>query len=402
MSRPRALRSASPGPSLARPAALLAGVLALAACRRDPPLKPPEAEPPSPTLPSYEEMTAEYTPLDLSPEPLPEGVAAAVDGEPILEADVERVSIILTTAFDSQPVDDDAIRSEALLQLVERRLLRAKADQMDVKVSEDELGRAVDEMASSRGITHAQLQAEVERAGLTWEQYRDELVAELLQMKVLNILGVRFDSPDDAAVQEHRARVVGCLRARAEVQVRRPAALPDNPFALRAEIGAFQLVGEPALPEAELRAAATEAAKTRLRLCDAVTSAELAVQELYLERGYLEANVQIPWPAQLTPPVELQVQVAPGRPHRVGSIGIDQSALPRAQRLDEAALLERLAAYLPHGQLASMSALRAANEEIDAEARVAGLGPVQPDVKRHASKSGVRLDITYRLVPRTP
>ena len=377
-------------------------LLSLASCRQSATATPDEPDPPPPELPSYTEMVADLTPLDLSPDPLPEGVAAAVDGEAILEAEVEIIAEFLRAAVDSQPVDEDAVQVEALRWMVERRLLQGKADQMDIRVSEAELDLALDRITADRGLTREELEAEITTAGGTWEQYRDRLVADLQQRKVLEILGVfGSGSTDEQAAQDRRSRVIGCLQARAEVQVRdESVTLPDNPFALVAELGELRFVGEVILPEQALRDAAAAAAKTRMRLCDALTSAELVVQEMYLEAGFLEADVRMPWPTDLSAPVAVDVLVTPGRPHVVGKIRFDQSAVPKRTRLDETELRKRLVGFLSEGDVAAMSVLRAADEEIARAVMREGLGPVQVDVARREGKKRVRLDITYRVVPR--
>ncbi len=387
--------------SPARPGLLLAVLLSAVGCRPSATVPPDEPDPPPPELPSYREMTADLTPLDLSPDPLPEGVAAAVDGEAILEAEVETIAQLLRAAVDSEPVDEDVLAVEALRWMVEQRLLLAKADQMDIRISEAELDVALERVTAERGITREEFEAEITSAGGTWEEYRDSLVAQLLQRKVLEILGVFGPgSIDDDATQERRSRVVGCLQARAEVQVRdETIVLPENPFALVAKLGELHFVGEVILPEPELRAAALEAGKTRMRLCDALTSAELVIQEMYLEAGYLEADVRMPWPTDLDAPVAVDVLVTPGRPHVVGKVRFDQSAVPKRGRLDETELRKRLVGFVSEGDVAAMSVLRATDEEIVRAIRQEGMGPVEIDVARKEGRKRVRLDITYRIVP---
>ncbi|MCA9710615.1 MAG: hypothetical protein KDK70_32535, partial [Myxococcales bacterium] len=175
-------------------------------------------------------------------------------------------------------------------------------------------------------------------------------------------------------------------------------ALPDNPFARVARVEQLSLSGELALPEDELRAAALPAAQSRVRLCDALTSAELALQELYFERGYLDAQVRIPWPADAVTPVVVGVEVAAGLPHVVGTIAFDQAAVPRAKRLDPKELRKRVAAFVVEGDAATMSAMQAASAEVTRAFQQGGLGPVEASVERKEGPKRVRVDITYRLV----
>jgi hypothetical protein len=346
-------------------------------------------------LPTFPPPQEDLTPLDLSPDPLPDGVVAAVDGEPITEAELSR----LTQAAPGGE-DPEALRTMALMQLVERRLLLAKADQMDVKATEAEVQRAVEEVARTNGLTVTELEQEVVDTGWTWDDYRNEVIAQIVEMKVLDINGVfAAGQPDSEAAAVRRERFLGCLRARAEIQVRdQSVTLPPNPFAVVADIAELRFSGEVGLPEPELHTAALEAAKTRVRLCDALTSAQLALEELYFERGFLEAKIQIPWPEDTTPPLHLEVMASAGRPHVIGRISFDQSAAPRAKRLDPKELRERVAAFVTEGQVATMSAMQAATREVTAAFQQGGLGTIEATVERKQSKKRVTVNIRYRLL----
>lgn len=359
---------------------------------------PPEPEEgPVAALPTFDEEEPEVTPLDLSPDPLPEGVVAAVDGEPIFEAELER----LVQAAPPE-VDPLIMRTEALVQLVEQRLLLAKADQMDIRATDDEVQRAIDEVAATNGLTTEQLKEEVSGSGGSWDDYRGEVIAQIVELKVLNVNGVYSSGPQDLeATEALRARFLGCMRARAEVQVSDESVqLPDNPFTLIAKVDELRFAGELGLPEDELRPIAMKAAKTRVRLCDALTSAELAMQELYLERGYLEARVEIPWPREPAAPVSVEVQVSAGRPHVIGKIAFDQSAVRRRKRLDVKELRKRVAAFVAEGDVAVMSAMQAASTEVTRAFEEGGLGAVEATIERKPGRESVRVNITYRLLGR--
>ncbi|MCA9704216.1 MAG: hypothetical protein KDK70_00005, partial [Myxococcales bacterium] len=126
------LTSTAPGPYRAHRSRLALALLLPLACRPAAP-EPAEPEPPPVVLP---ELGAEIdtTPLDLGPDPLPEGVVAAVDGAPIHQEELQR---LIQAAPPSE--DPAAVRAAALVQLVERRLLQARADQLDVRATEDEV-----------------------------------------------------------------------------------------------------------------------------------------------------------------------------------------------------------------------------------------------------------------------
>lgn len=354
----------------------------------------PEPEPPVAKfeLPSLEPPPE---PVDLSPDPLPEGVVAEVDGEPIFEAELQR--LVQAAPPEAEP---DVVRSEALLQLVEHRLLEASADTLGILVSDAEIDQAVRSVAQTNGLTEEQLRDQVAEAGFGWEQYRQEITTQIVEMKVLQVHGVLDPArAGGESVEVRRERLLGCMRARAEIQVEDEAlTLPENPFGVRTEIETLRFVGELGLPEDVLRDTAREAAESRMHLCDALTTAELALHELYVEHGFLEAYVQLPWPASVTPPVTIEAQVRAGRPHTVGTIRFDQSAVPRRKRIAEDDLRARVGLFLTEGEVAKMSAMQEASREVSEAVVSSGLGPVEPSVERKERKGSVRVNITYRVL----
>lgn len=244
----------------------------------------PEPEGPVAKLPTFEEP---IEPVDLSPDPLPKGVVAEVDGEPISEAELERLVHASATAMPD--VDEGELRRQALLQLVERQLVLANADQMGLLVSDAEIDGALDGIAQTNGLSREQLEDAVVEQGWTLDDYRQELVAQIMEMKVMQVHGLLDSMPGGTEdLDQRRERFVGCMRARAEVQVGDEAlTLPDNPYGVPTEIAELRFSGELGLPEDELRSVALDAAKTRMHLCDALSTAELALQELLMERGFL-------------------------------------------------------------------------------------------------------------------
>ena len=155
--------------------------------------------------------------------------------------------------------------------------------------------------------------------------------------------------------------------------------------------------GDPRLPAADLEAAARAAAAGR-PLCDSLAAAEVAMTELYLERGFLDAQVTIPWPT--TPGTTIvDVETIPGARHVIGGIDVDQSAAPKAKRVKEKELLRRIAAIAETGEVASMSKLRGIVDVVEGTLRDAGLGPVDVQAERKAGGEGedVRVDLVIRV-----
>lgn len=337
----------------------------------------------------------------------PEEVVAVVDGATIREADVARLSRVASSGPESPPVPREVL----VLQLVERQLVTRAAAEIGITTSDDEIDRALTNVAAANGLTLEQLRpAVVESTGLSWEEYRQEVAAQLVELRLVMTSQTWPSASGWGAPQggseawesermaTARTRVVGCLRARAEVSVNDDAVeLPENPFAIAATLAGVRLAEDPKLPAAELEAAARAAAAGK-PLCDSLAAAEVAMTELYMERGYLDARVRIPWPK--TPGTTIvDVETVPGPRYVIGEIEVDQRAAPKAKRVKDQELRRRIAAIAEPGAVASPSKLRAIVDVVEGALGDAGLGPVEVRAERRAGAEGedVRVSLMVRV-----
>lgn len=340
--------------------------------------------------PSAAEGSSEGTPSNTLP--VESDVVAQVDGVPIHAADLD-----VALRLSGKPLTDPAARSMVLLGSVEGRLLLAESERMEIDPRDEEIDGALDHIAASGGVSRAQMQEEVEKLGVTFEAYRREVAVQLAATKVL----LRRADPG-ASTQEIdalRARLVGCLRAKAKITVNDATlSLPANPFAAPTQIAAFTFTfaGKPAIPEAELRKAAEGAAHDATAagapMCDALERTEVVLTQLYLDRGLLDARVQIPWPAATPPPVTIEIEVEAGLPHVIGTIAFD---LPTGTRLDTKALQERVVALARAGDPATTSRVEAVTNEVNRTFLDAGFIGAQPETTHSPNKNRIRIDIVY-------
>lgn len=371
---------------------VLAGLLVCGpACRGAAPATTPEpTQSPAPAAPAEAHAPRKRGPQE---------VVVVVDGVELREADVERLVRVASTSPEPPPP-----RAALVLQLVERQLVAGEAARLRVEIGPDDVDRAMVNLAASLGLTVEQLRAAVaETTAMSWEEYREEVAAQLLEMKLIMMIPgtgtSEWDgSPADAdqRLATTRARMVGCLRARAEVAVKdESVALPDNPFAIAATLAALRFTGDPVLPAVELEAAAKAVASGQ-PLCDSLAAAEAAMTQLYVDRGYLEGRVHIPWPE--TPgAMTLDVEAVPGPRYVVGELVFDQSAAPKGKRVNEKALRRKLAGLGKAGDVADRTRLQGMTELVREAFRTAGVGPVTMDVARVPEGEGVRLDLTFRV-----
>ncbi|MEZ4451947.1 MAG: hypothetical protein R3B09_20965 [Nannocystaceae bacterium] len=276
-------------------------------------------------------------------------------------------------------------------------------------MSEEEIDRALAWLVTAHYASSEEaLREAAAGAGIPWEDFRAYHGGRIREEKLLRqpaLDAMRLDDgsggPLDRQLRERRARLVGCLRARARVEVEDPdLRLPDNPYAAEGSIAALRIAEPSGLPAAELAALALAAAAGQ-PLCDAVPAVLTAIERRLLEAGYLEARASIPWPAAPAPSMTVDVGLSPGPLFRVGVVRFDASALPRAKRTLEPELRRRVRAHLRSGDLVQMAAINAA---FDALRKLASSSGLEMSLQIHRvadpTRANVRLDLTVLLCAR--
>lgn len=112
-------------------------------------------------------------------------VAAVVNREVITLSQVyEAGGDYIREQVGDAPADSPARRAlelEVLDALIQRELISQEMQRLGMDVTPDDVERALDEVARQNGLTREQLRVEVERAGLAWSVYREELEESLRQ-----------------------------------------------------------------------------------------------------------------------------------------------------------------------------------------------------------------------------
>src|SRR5713226_6849952 len=124
-----------------------------------------------------------------------ERIAAIVNGQPILLSDVEeRIGPELTRVMQQAPGPHrDKERADllhrGLAELVEEKLIESEASTLGLTVSEEELQRALEQLARQQGMELADFRQALEQQGIAWDTARDTvrrqtLMAEVRRFKV--------------------------------------------------------------------------------------------------------------------------------------------------------------------------------------------------------------------------
>lgn len=121
-----------------------------------------------------------------------ERIVAIVNEQAIFLSDLRRRAVpflpqVMTASTEAERIARlDQLYSELLDRLVEEELFRQAATRMGVRVTQDDIERAIKNMQSQSGLADDQFWEAVRGQGFTEAQYRLDLRAQLLRLKVLN------------------------------------------------------------------------------------------------------------------------------------------------------------------------------------------------------------------------
>lgn len=337
----------------------------------------------------------EPTPAPTRTQPTPAAteasdVVARVDGEAILEDQVASYLHYLEASHVT------AGRDAVVLTLIDRIVIAKQAGLFAVKVRDDEIDAVARGIAKNNGLTMDQHHAAVTK--MTWQQHRSAIGNGLLEAKLMRFYSTTTPSPENIRAQ--RDRVVQCLRTQAEVEVvDSSVTLPDNAYDQEIDVAGANFTGDLGLPKSQLEATVLAAAPQG-PACDVLFAVEPAVLGAYLEAGYLRASASVRWPDAPQATVTLELDVHAGAQYTIGTLAFDQSAVPKAARIDNAKLQSVIKANITSGDLAAMSQIRGARVALNEMLTAAGLQPVTTSTGYRETKKGPVLDITYEIRPR--
>jgi peptidyl-prolyl cis-trans isomerase SurA len=124
--------------------------------------------------------------------PMLDRVVAVVDKSPILLSEVRVRARPLASQLTAsgEKMTDEKVR-ELHRQLVERiideRIIEQEAEKRQLTVTPDEVEKGIASIAETNKISKEAIEAEVERLGMTKEQYRDEVRRQIVEGKWLQL-----------------------------------------------------------------------------------------------------------------------------------------------------------------------------------------------------------------------
>ncbi len=111
-------------------------------------------------------------------------VAAIVNDEVITSSDLD--SAIKRKANDERKNGDLIFRREVLDSLIDEALFAQLVSKANIKVKDDELARAIANVLHQNRMTLPELQKEVASKGMTYDEYKDDVREEIMQIKYVN------------------------------------------------------------------------------------------------------------------------------------------------------------------------------------------------------------------------
>lgn len=169
-----------------------------------------------------------------------DGIAAVVGSAVITVLEVDqRAKVIAGEIRNSRmpmPAQDE-LKKQALDLLITESLIRLEGEMMGVRISDQDLARALDSVASRNNVGIAQLRNQVKSVGLTWEQYEQRLRREMMVDRVRQRMaetGVRVSDADvDAYLKEQKAREASGLEPPPPPPPPKPKPRPVQPLILQ-------------------------------------------------------------------------------------------------------------------------------------------------------------------------
>lgn len=169
-----------------------------------------------------------------------DGIAAVVNASVITvrEVEAEAQDLITELRAKRQPIPpENILLKQALDSLITNALISQEAKNLGITVTPKDVARAVEMVAQRNRITPAQLQAQVKRMGLTWEDYldqlEDDLLVDLVRQKMAD-MSVRVSNTDvDAFMKEKAARKASGLEPPPPPPPPPPKPRPAQPLVLQ-------------------------------------------------------------------------------------------------------------------------------------------------------------------------
>lgn len=104
---------------------------------------------------------------------------------------------------DPAPAQLGALRQELLSRLIEEKLLQQRIEALKLKVSEEELETALQDVQTQNQLSREDLKEAILAQGLSFEEYRENLRSQILRYKLLGIEVRRKVDVSEGEIREY-------------------------------------------------------------------------------------------------------------------------------------------------------------------------------------------------------
>ncbi|MFF7396310.1 peptidylprolyl isomerase [Achromobacter sp. NPDC008082] len=164
-----------------------------------------------------------------------DGIAAVVDKDVITLRELRDASVRIASELKSRGIqvpDDQTLQHQVLQRLIMERVQRHEADRLGIRVDDAQVDQAITTIAGRNKISVAQLRAEIEKSGTTWDAYRkslrDEIRTDRLRQRAVDSTIVISDAEVDAFLKDQRRNpAFGASPQAAAQQQAQPQAQPQ-------------------------------------------------------------------------------------------------------------------------------------------------------------------------------
>jgi peptidyl-prolyl cis-trans isomerase SurA len=123
----------------------------------------------------------------LSPAQVIDGIAAVVNEEVITSFELDKEYQQMQKEQEKLPASEKmGLRSAALNRLVDKKLIDQKIRELDIKVGDDEVRLAIEDVKKQNGMTQEALVQALAGQGLSFEQYRAQLKEQLERLRLMS------------------------------------------------------------------------------------------------------------------------------------------------------------------------------------------------------------------------
>jgi peptidyl-prolyl cis-trans isomerase SurA len=117
-------------------------------------------------------------------------IAAIVNDEPVTSYEVEKEQSNMAKMSEKNPSifgPDKTVSSEAALNsIINRKLIALKIKELDIKVSDDEVKQAIEDVRKQNNISQETLVEALKNQGISFEEYRSQIREQLERLRLVS------------------------------------------------------------------------------------------------------------------------------------------------------------------------------------------------------------------------